>query len=110
MDLDIELGGKTIIVKIANVEDTALEPNKLSEYKATIEVGDQTAPKVRVAKDEADEVIKALYFIFDEDVSNTALDKNNYAIMDSKGKLTNFKNSPKFAEKQVVKIGCRCRL
>ncbi|AUG59086.1 Ig-like domain-containing protein [Acetivibrio saccincola] len=95
--------GKTIIVKIANVEDTALEPNKLSEYKATIEVGDQTAPSVKVAKDEAGE---ALYFIFNEDVSNTALDKNNYAIMDdSNGKLTNFKNSPKFAEgSRIVKI------
>ncbi|PQQ65849.1 Ig-like domain-containing protein [Acetivibrio saccincola] len=102
VDLGTELGGKTIVVKITNVEDTALYPNKMSEYKATIEVGDQTAPKVKVALDEDGEV---LYFIFDEDVSNTALDKNNYAIMDSNGKLTNFKNSPKFAEgSRIVKI------
>ena len=105
VDLGTELGGKTIVVKITNVEDTALYPNKMSEYKATIEVGDQTAPSVKVAKDEDNEVIKALYFIFNEDVSNTALDKNNYAIMDGNGKLTNFKNSPKFAEgSRIVKI------
>ena len=102
VDLGTELGGKTIVVKITNVEDTALYPNKMSEYKATIEVGDQTAPTVTVAIDEDGE---ALYFIFDEDVSNTALDKNNYAIMDDDGKLTNFKNSPKFAEgSRIVKI------
>lgn len=103
VDLGTELGGKTIVVKITNVEDTALYPNKMSEYKATIEVGDQTAPTVRVALDEDN---KVLYFIFDEDVSNTALNKNNYAIIDSSnGKLTNFKNSPKFAEgSRIVKI------
>src|SRR5690606_1275058 len=62
VDLGTELGGKTIVVKITNVEDTALYPNKMSEYKATIEVGDQTAPEVTVAIDEDNEGNKALYF------------------------------------------------
>ena len=49
VDLGTKLPGKTIVVKITDVEDTALEPNKLSEYKATIEITDKTAPTVTVS-------------------------------------------------------------
>lgn len=98
---DSNLAGKTIIVKITDVEDTALQPNKLSEHKETVEITDKTAPKVtKVSKD-----AKYLYIFFDEDVTNTALDKDNYKIMASDGTLTSFDKAPRFFDgSRVVRI------
>jgi len=103
VELSEPVEGKTIIVKIANVEDTALEPNKLSEYKATIEVGDQTAPGVdnvvhNTTSDGEDNFESSyLYIFFDEEVSSTGTDKNNYKILYG-GSIKSFENSPKFAK------------
>lgn len=98
VELSEPVEGKTIIVKIANVEDTALEPNKLSEYKATIEVGDQTAPGVdNVVYNTTSDGENYLYIFFDEEVSSTGTDKNNYKILYG-GSIKSFENSPKFAK------------
>ena len=103
--LGTKLPGKTIVVKITDVEDTALHPNKLSEYKATIEITDKTAPKVTVSykvelKD--GEFVKGyLYFFFNEDVTSTATDKNNYARMDG-NQLKSFDKSPRFFDGRAV--------
>lgn len=106
VDLGTKLPGKTIVVKITDVEDTALHPNKLSEYKATIEITDKTAPTVtvryKVEKNDDDEFVKGyLYFIFNEDVTSTATDKNNYARMDN-NQLKSFDKSPRFFDGRAV--------
>ncbi|HHX17290.1 MAG TPA: hypothetical protein GX727_00320, partial [Clostridium sp.] len=113
--LGTKLPGKTVVVKITDVEDTALHPNKLSEYKATIEITDKTAPEVtkvsfdtkviNKGKENEKTVVNNLYFFFSEDVTNTALDKNNYKIMAVSGALTSFENAPRFHDgSRVVKI------
>ena len=106
VDLGTELPGKTIVVKITDVEDTALHPNKLSEYKATIEITDKTAPEVtvsyKVEKKDSGEFVKGyLYFFFNEDVTSTATDKNNYARMDG-NQLKSFDKSPRFFDGRAV--------
>lgn len=106
VDLGTELPGKTIVVKITDVEDTALHPNKLSEYKATIEITDKTAPTVTVSykveeNDDGEFVKGYLYFFFNEDVTSTATDKNNYARMDN-NQLKSFDKSPRFFDGRAV--------
>lgn len=102
VDLGTSLPGKTIVVKITDVEDTALHPNKLSEYKATIEITDKTAPKVdKVRLDHSDGKYYA-YIFFTEDVTNTGLDKDNYAMMDSNGALEVFEKAPRFFDGNIV--------
>ena len=59
VDLGTSLPGKTIVVKITDVEDKNLQPNKLSEYKETVEITDKTAPEVtKVSYDEKDKKLK----------------------------------------------------
>lgn len=102
VDLGTSLPGKTIVVKITDVEDTALHPNKLSEYKATIEITDKTAPKVdKVRLDHSDGKYYA-YIFFTEDVTNTGLDKDNYAMMDNNGALEVFEKAPRFFDGNIV--------
>lgn len=105
VDLGTELPGKTIVVKITDVEDTALHPNKLSEYKATIEITDKTAPTVtvsyKVELKDSDFAKGYLYFFFNEDVTSTATDKNNYARMDG-NQLKSFDKSPRFFDGRAV--------
>ena len=107
VELGTSLPGKTIVVKITDVEDTALHPNKLSEYKATIEITDKTAPTVttvsyKVELTDSNEFVKGyLYFFFNEDVTSTATDKNNYARMDG-NQLKSFDKSPRFFDGRAV--------
>lgn len=104
--LGTKLPGKTVVVKITDVEDTALHPNKLSEYKATIEITDKTAPEVtvsyKVEKNDDGKFVKGyLYFFFNEDVTSTATDKNNYARMEN-NQLKSFDKSPRFFDGRAV--------
>lgn len=102
VELGTSLPGKTIVVKITDVEDTALHPNKLSEYKATIEITDKTAPEVeKVRLDDSDGKYYA-YIFFSEDVTNTGLDKDNYAMMYSNGALEVFEKAPRFFDGNIV--------
>ena len=106
IDLGKKLAGKTIVVKIKDVEDLALQPNRMSTYTATLTITDKTAPEVtKVTKKESDDGKTAiLYVFFDEDVDSTALDKANYALIKD-GKLTILSKDPAFFDgNKVVKL------
>ena len=106
INLGKKLAGKTINVKIKDVEDLALQPNRMSTYTATLTITDKTAPEVtKVTKKESDDGKTAiLYVFFDEDVDSTALDKANYALIKD-GKLTILSKDPAFFDgNKVVKL------
>ena len=107
INLGKKLAGKTIVVKIKDVEDQALQANRMATYTATLTITDKTAPEVtkvtmRVSDDGKTAV---LYVTFSEDVdSTTALDKANYALIQG-GKLTLLSKDPAFFDgNKVVKL------
>jgi methionine-rich copper-binding protein CopC len=97
-----ELSGKTIVVRIKDVKDKALQPNKMSLYSATLVITDKTAPDIsKVTKDASN---KILYVFFNEAVDNTALDKNNYGVL-ANGEVTLLSKDPVFfVGNKVVKL------
>lgn len=107
-----DLKGQTIVVKIKNVEDTALQPNKLGTYTKTLTITDATAPKVTkvnvnvMKKDDSSKVDKVIaYVFFDEPVDATAINKANYGILDKEMKLTTISKDPAFYDgNKVVKL------
>ena len=106
INLGKKLAGKTINVKIKDVEDLALQPNRMSTYTATLTITDKTAPEVtKVTKKEINDGKTAiLYVFFNEDVDSTALDKANYALIKD-GKLTILSKDPAFFDgNKVVKL------
>ncbi|TYQ14734.1 UNVERIFIED_CONTAM: S-layer family protein [Acetivibrio alkalicellulosi] len=104
VELGEDLSGKKIVVKIKNVEDNALQPNKMAEYTQTIEITDKTAPTVdKVSYKSGNPAY--LYFFFNEDVNNTAVEKSNYSIMRANGSLKNLEKNPSFFDgNRVVRI------
>lgn len=107
INLGKKLAGKTIVVKIKDVEDQALQANRMATYTATLTITDKTAPEVtKVTKRESDDKKTAvLYVTFSEDVdSTTALDKANYALIRG-GKLISLSKDPAFFNgAKVVKL------
>ena len=106
IDLGKELPGKTIVVELKDVEDKALQPNRMSTYTATLTITDKTDPVVtKVTKKESgDRKTAILYVFFNEDVDSTALDKANYALIKD-GKLTILSKDPAFFDgNKVVKL------
>lgn len=107
-----DLTGKTVIVNIKNVEDTALTPNKLSLYTATIQVTDTKKPEAtkvtKVINLDKDSKITggSLYVFFSEEVDGTALDVNNYSLQDkTEFTVTKLTKAPSFYDgSKVVKI------
>lgn len=98
------LAGETIVVKIKDVEDKALQPNRMSTYTATLTITDKTAPGINKVTINPDK--KTLYVFFNEPVDSTALDKANYALIDeSELSLALIENDPTFYDgNKVVKI------
>lgn len=88
VELTKAMSGKTLTVVIKNVEDKAIEPNKLVSYTDLIEITDKTPPKVSSAyyyKEENDKDYETarLMVIFNEEVDGeTALVPSNYALID----------------------------
>jgi len=103
ISLGKDLSGKTIVVRIKDVKDKALQPNKMSLYSATLVITDKTAPEIsQVTKDASN---KILYVFFKEAVDNTALDKNNYGVLDANGVVTLLSKDPVFfVGNKVVKL------
>jgi len=101
-----DLSGKTIVVRIKDVKDKALQPNKMSLYSATLVITDKTAPDIsQVTEDASDASNKILYVFFNEAVDNTALDKNNYGVLGSDGVVTLLSKDPVFfVGNKVVKL------
>lgn len=99
-----DLAGKTIVVKLKDVEDKALQPNRMSTYTATLTITDKTAPGINKVTINPDK--KTLYVFFNEPVDSTALDKANYALIDeSELSLALIENDPTFYDgNKVVKI------
>jgi hypothetical protein len=78
VNLGTDLAGKSVFVTIKNVEDTALSPNKLVTYTATIDITDKTAPSVNKITKRIDSEEQALYVFFSEEMGDSALSKDNY--------------------------------
>lgn len=99
-----DLAGKTIVVKLKDVEDKALQPNRMSTYTATLTITDKTAPGINKVTINPEK--KTLYVFFNEPVDSTALDKANYALIDETNlNLTLLSNNPTFFDgNKVVKI------
>jgi hypothetical protein len=105
INLGTSLAGKTIIVTIKNVEDTALTPNKLVSYTVTIDVTDKTAPQVsKVTKKIVVGGEQALYVFFNEAMGDSALSKDNY-FFKSSDTWKKISNTPAFYDgNKVVRI------
>ncbi len=109
MEYTINLGtnmrGKSILVKIKNVEDKSLIPNKLVLYTAVLDVIDMEKPYVtKITKKIIPGGEQSIYVFFNEKVSGTALVKDNYFINDA-GTMKKVTNTPEFYyENKVVKI------
>jgi methionine-rich copper-binding protein CopC len=104
IDLGKELPGKTIVVEIKDVEDTALQPNRMATYTTSIEITDKKAPSIsKVTKKESE---NALYVFYSEAVDGTAIEKANYALIDPVSlSLTLISKDPAFFDgNTVVKI------
>ncbi len=104
IDLGKELPGKTIVVEIKDVEDTALQPNRMATYTTSIEITDKKAPSIsKVTKKESE---KAVYVFYSEAVDGTAIEKANYALIDTESlSLTLISKDPAFFDgNTVVKI------
>lgn len=101
------LSGKTVLVKITNVEDLTLAGNKLSSYTETITVTDKTAPEVSEIR-VGDASDKAIYVFFTESVNSTGIDKGNYRFVeetDTGSKLVAFTGTPSFyTDNKIVKL------
>lgn len=99
-----DLAGKTIVVKLKDVEDKALQPNRMSTYTATLTITDKTAPGINKVTIDRDK--KTLYVFFNEPVDSTALDKANYALIhETNLNLKLLSNNPTFFDgNKVVKI------
>jgi len=104
IDLGKELPGKTIVVEIKDVEDTALQPNRMATYTTSIEITDKKAPSISKVTKKASE--KALYVFYSEAVDGTAIEKANYALIDTESlSLTLISKDPAFFDgNTVVKI------
>lgn len=104
INLGTGLAGKTIVVKIKDVTDTALQANRMAVYTATLTITDKSAPTVSKVTKKVSE--KALYVFFNEAVDNTALDKANYAFINpTTYSLTLISKDPVFFDgNKVVKI------
>jgi primosomal protein N' len=98
MEYTINLGtnmrGKSILVKIKNVEDKSLIPNKLVLYTAVLDVIDMEKPYVtKITKKIIPGGEQSIYVFFNEKVSGTALVKDNYFINDA-GTMKKVTNTP----------------
>jgi methionine-rich copper-binding protein CopC len=102
------LAGETIVVRIKDVTDKALQANKMSTYTTTITITDVTGPvvdKVTFKTETKDnEEVATLYVFFNEDVDGSGTNKANYATLDD-GKLVTLSNDPSFFDgNKVVKV------
>lgn len=96
-----DLTGETIVVRIKDVEDSALTTNTLKLYTATIEIGDTSFKGVEAVR-YTDEVGKeALYVFYKEAVNNTALSKDSYLIYDG-STYTKVSKQPAFAGRNTI--------
>ena len=104
IDLGKDLTGKTIVVEIKDVVDTALQPNRMATYTTSIEITDKKAPSISKVTKKASE--KALYVFYSEAVDGSATDKANYALIDPGSlSLTLISKDPAFFDgNTVVKI------
>lgn len=104
------LAGETIVVRIKDVEDKALQANKMSTYTATLTITDVTGPVVDkiTYKTEGTGTSQTatLYVFFNEDVDGSGTNKANYATLDkNNGKLVTLSNDPSFFDgNKVVKV------
>ncbi len=84
INLGKNLAGKSILVNIKNVEDTALAPNKLELYTEILNVTDKTAPYVsKVTKRFVENQDQSLYVFFNESVDSSALNAGNYYLVNN---------------------------
>ena len=103
--LSKKLSGKSIIVNIKNVEDKALSPNKLTLYSEVLDISDHTDPTVTKVTYKVDGNDKSLFVFFSESVNDTALNKDNYYLIDADGNWSKFENAPEFYDgDKVVRI------
>jgi methionine-rich copper-binding protein CopC len=103
-----KLAGKTIVVKIKDVEDQALQANRMATYTTTLTITDKTAPEVTkvTMRVSGDGKTAVLYVTFSEDVdSTTALDKANYALIRGGKLISRLSKDPAFFNgAKVVKL------
>lgn len=78
INLGTDLPGKTVLVKITDVEDRTLAGNKLSTYTETITITDKKAPVVSEVLFDKDPAKRTLYVVYNEAVNSTAIVKGNY--------------------------------
>lgn len=109
LDLGKNLAGKTIVVRIKDVTDKALQANKMSTYTTTITITDVTGPvvdKVTFKTEMKDgKEVATLYVFFNEDVDGSGTNKANYATLGDNGKLVTLSNDPSFFDgNKVVKV------
>lgn len=106
VDFGKKLAGKSILVNIKNVEDTALNANKLASYSEVIEITDTTPPEInKVAYADGEKGAGFLYVFYNETVdSDTALKVSNYFLYDGT-EYTKLTGATSFFEgEKIVKI------
>lgn len=105
IDLGKSYSGKSILVNIKNVEDKALSPNKMALYSEVLDITDHTKPSVNKVTYKEVTGEKALFVFFSESVNDTALNKDNYYLVDANGVWAKFSNAPEFYDgDKVVRI------
>lgn len=80
IDFGTKLSGGTYTLVISNIEDTALSPNKMGATTISFTITDLTPPEVSEAKYVSGD--KVLYITYNEAMSASALDVNNYQLLD----------------------------
>jgi ribosomal protein S16 len=98
VNLGTNLLGKTILINIKNVEDSALVPNKMTLYTSSVNITDMTPPQVeKITKKIVPGLEQSLYIFFNEDVGEAALNAQNYSIQNPQNQImTRLTETPSF--------------
>ncbi|GAA0367899.1 S-layer homology domain-containing protein [Bacillus horti] len=114
VNLGTDLPGRTVLVRITDVEDRTLAGNKLATYTETLTIGDKQAPEVvdvlwETTTDSSgtpivNETARTIFVVYNESVNSTATARANYKLVDGNNLVTFNGTASFYNDNRIVRL------